>query len=87
MKEFADKLKSKTIEFTLKVNNMILEMKGKEFPTQKDYALYVLGNVDKHFSSFFFANKEKIIDGSITNNDFVYWLKLNYAKFDHFWKA
>jgi T4 RnlA family RNA ligase len=87
MKLFADKLKEKAIILNQKVNAMISEMKGKSFPTQKDYALYVLANVDKTFSSFFFANKEKILSGEITNDDFVHWLKVNQSKFESHWKG
>ena len=87
MKEFADKLKEKAIILNQKVNAMIAEMKSKSFPTQKDYALYVLANVDKTFSSFFFANKEKILSGEITNDDFIHWLKVNQSKFETYWKS
>jgi hypothetical protein len=87
MKLFADQLKEKTIVLNQKVNASIRELKTKEFATQKDYALWVLANVDKQFSSFFFANKEKLMKGEVDPDAFGLWLKINSAKFDGYWKS
>lgn len=86
MKAFADKLKEKVIALNHKVNSAIRDVKGVKFETQKEYALWVLKNVDKQFSSFFFANKESLMKGDIDSDAFIYWLKINYKKFDSLWK-
>lgn len=87
MKVFADALKEKVITLNQKVNVFIQDLKGREFPTQKDYALWVLGNVDKQFSAFFFANKESLMKGEIDADAFIHWLKVNQGKFDAYWKS
>jgi hypothetical protein len=87
MKEFADKLKEKVIILHQKVNSSIRALKGREFASQKEYALWVLGNVDKQFAAFFFANKESLMKGEIDADAFIHWLKVNQGKFDAYWKS
>lgn len=87
MKEFADKLREKVIVLNHQVNSSIRALNGMKFENQKEYALWVLKNVDKQFSSFFFANKDKLMSGEIDADAFVFWLKLNYKKFEDYWKS
>lgn len=87
MKDFANRLKEKTIVLNQKVNASIKELNGRQFETQKEFALWVIANVEKPFTSFFFANKEKLMKGEIDNDAFIYWLKINQSKFDNYWKS
>jgi len=86
-KVFIEALKKKIIDESQVVHKMIAEkFAGKEFATQKDYAMCVLSSVDKKYSSFFFGNKEKILDIHVDHFElYKFWLKSNYARFD--WKS
>jgi T4 RnlA family RNA ligase len=86
MKVFADTLREKVVVLNQKVNVSIHELKGKTFSSQKEFALWVLGNVDKQFSAFFFANKEKLMKGELEPDAFTHWLKLSYKRFEDYWK-
>jgi T4 RnlA family RNA ligase len=87
MKVFADGLRSKVVALNQQVNVSIHELKGLSFATQKEYALWVLSHVDKQFSAFFFANKEKLMKGELEPDAFTHWLKLSYKRFEDYWKS
>ena len=86
-KVFIETLRKKVIDESQLVLKMINDkFTGKEFATQKDYAMCVLSLVDKKYSGFFFGNKEKILDVKTDHFElFRFWLKSNYSRFD--WKS
>lgn len=86
-KMFVEALRKKVIDETQLVIKMVNErFVNKTFATQKDYALEVLNNIPKKYSSFFFTNKEKVVDPKCDHFElFKFWLKSNYSKFD--WKS
>lgn len=87
-KLFVESLRLKVVSILNDVNSTIHKMKGMEFPTQKDYALFVLANAPKMISSFFFSNKEVILKGDKNINElFSTWLKLGYKKYEDYWKS
>jgi hypothetical protein len=79
-KEFADKVKDKIRAMKVEVYAAVDLLKGLIFENQKDYALWVQKNSPKMFTSFFFANKEDLLDG-VGTDLFSKWMKLNYKKF------
>jgi hypothetical protein len=88
MKEFADSLKDKVIEQYKKMAAVSDNFVGKTFETQKDYALAVQKHVDRPFHSFFFSEKENILDAGMNLQDvFRKWITKNYGKFEDYWKG
>jgi T4 RnlA family RNA ligase len=85
-KQFVESLRIKVLALISKANSTIVEMKSLSFPTQKDYALYVLAHAPKEISGFFFGNKEKILAGEPVSELFTFWIKQNYKKFENLWK-
>jgi hypothetical protein len=85
-KAFIEMLRSKvTTESQAVISAINEKFVNKQFATQKEYAMLVLSTVPKKYSSFFFANKEKIVDPKADHFElFRFWLKSNYSKFD--WK-
>jgi hypothetical protein len=85
-KEFVESLRIKVLNLISTANATITEMKTMTFPTQKDYALFVLSHAPKEISGFFFGNKEKILKGEPVSELFTFWIKQNYKRFENLWK-
>lgn len=83
---FVESLRLKVINDMTAVNTCVESMKNKSFANQKEYALYVLANAPKMYSSFFFQNKEKILSGVDMKEMFSKYLQVNYIKFQDHWK-
>lgn len=97
MKEFADKLKD---WWNGKIGDLMKaagEFRGKIFEDGKAYAMFVHGNVDKQFISYFFQNKVDALsnDGipigyKLDDTDadtFAAWMKKHYKAFEKEMKA
>ena len=88
MKTFADSLKERVEDLFLQVQHIFSDIKTKDLPTQKDYALYVQSMSPKQFWAFFFQKKDKILDATSDKMDlFTDWLALSYKGFMDFWKS
>ena len=88
MKEFADSLKDKVLEQYHIMSKVSGYFVGKQFETQKDYALTVIKHVDKAFHGFFFSEKEHIINEHTDLQDlFRKWICKNYSRFEDYWKG
>ena len=87
MRDFADSLRDKVAILFTDLQHAFKIVKSTEFASQKDYALCVMSNVKGSFVSFFFTKKDQILNKNINEMDlFTDWLKLNYSKFDDYWK-
>ena len=81
MKEFVNKLRKWYIEQTALIMNECKTLASGSYANQKEYAMVVL-NYTKLYSSFYFKNKEAILNKTITMDDISYWFKVNGNKFD-----
>ena len=88
MKAFSDEVKQKYLAELMKVQNAFKELGGKEYNTQKEYALEVQRLVPKVFQGFFFQNKETIFsDPTQIPSLFDVWMRRHYEKFIKSWKG
>ena len=81
MKLFVDRMRNWYMEQTAKMLNDCKILSSKSYFSQKEYALEVL-KLNKTFSSFYFNNKEVIINKTVTLDDINVWMKLHYQRFD-----
>ena len=72
MKEFCDLMGEWLRNTYQEVSRICKEVKEKNPESQKDFALIVKGTP---YSSFFFQNKDNILSGTITMDDFTDWIK------------
>lgn len=86
-KLFVESLRLKVVSMVNDVDLAVEKMKGMKFDTQKDYALFVLANAPKQCSSFFFANKEKILNNDNVSELFTHWLHTSYKRYEDYWKS
>lgn len=84
-KELVEKIRAKVLDIRNNVMDTIEKIQAQTFPTQKDYALFIMKNVpEKRVHSFMFAMKDKIMNKTITKDDFSDWLRGHYEKWE--WK-
>lgn len=86
MQEFAEKLKDKVIKLTNEALAASKNIDPSTIATQKDYALWIKANVPPMFAGFFFQNKEAVLAKKGITEDFTWWVKANYRKFEGVWK-
>jgi len=86
MQEFAEKLKDKVIKLTNEALAASKNIDPSTIASQKDYALWVKANVPPMFAGFFFQNKEAVLAKKGITEDFTWWVKANYKKFEGVWK-
>lgn len=85
LKSFADKIKDKVNKMEDDALHQIESLSSQNFETRKDFALAVQKNVPKNFWGFFFKNTNKFLSNKVIDiEEFEFWLKTTYRKFD--WK-
>lgn len=62
--------------------NEVADISKGSYETQKDYAMRVMKVSDKRLSSFFFANKDKVLAGKIESEDIARYFKSAWSKFE-----
>lgn len=82
MKEFSEKIREWWVGEVLKIDAICKDMRKLDFPTQKEYALYVQDKVPGSFKSFFFMKKEEILSGYNITLLLNEWIKDNWKKFE-----
>lgn len=86
LKEFAKSLEVKVQNIIASCSEVANKASSMEFPTQKDYALFVQQNADKRFWAFFFSEKTAVMSG-LASGVFRNWISSNYKKFIDIWKS
>jgi len=86
MQEFAEKLKTKVVTLTGEAIAASKNIDPTSIASQKDYALWVKANVPSIFHGFFFQHKEAILAKNGITENFTWWIKANYQKFESIWK-
>jgi hypothetical protein len=83
MQSFSDELRNKVSMLISDATTCANAFRNVTFDSQRDYAIAVQKQVPREFWSFFFAHKNDIISGNVSD---VYstWLRLNWQKFE--WK-
>ena len=88
LKIFVESLELKVKSLIQTIRNASPNIIGITFSSQKEYALTVQKFIPPQFWGFFFTYKNKFIDPNCDLSElFKYWLKVNFPKFDDFWKA
>lgn len=87
MQEFADKLRDWWVEKIGAVLKLINSLKGLEFDSMKDYALYVKDHIAPEFQPLFFKNKLEVagkvrLDDSVDSEKVSKWMVGVYKKFE-----
>lgn len=88
MIEFATNLQTKVTKMTQDVMSAVATLQPETIVTQKDYALWIKANVPSLFHGFFFQNKDLVLTNKKdVPENFTWWLKANYKKYETTWKA
>lgn len=87
MKEFAEGLKVKVANMCNTVYVAAEKIDPTSISSQKDYALWVKANIPPQFSGFFFQNKDAVLAKKDIREEFSFWVKNNYKKYDSTWKS
>lgn len=83
MKAFADKISKKAADLRAKTLETIANIEKKDFSSRKEFASYVIDNIDGKMQKFFFKNANTLMkkeEGVAAKFDL--WIKENYKKLD-----
>lgn len=83
LKSFANTIKDKVNHMEDVTLHQIKSLGSRSYNNRKDFALSVKDSVPANMQPFFFQNIDKFLSGSAPNaDDFEYWLKTHYKKFN-----